>query len=482
MNIVTGTHLSRRTFLQGAGACVALPFLDAMVPAGRAWTDPTTKTEFTRLVCIEESMGVAGSSDWGDARHLFAPAQTGRDFELVADSQLKPLEEFREYMTIVSNTDCRSAEASRAEEIGGDHDRSTAVFLTQAHPKQTQGSDLYLGTSFDQLHAERFGRDTVLPSLELCIEGIDRGGGCAYNYHCAYTTSLAWASPNQPLPAIREPRVVFERLFGAGDTEEDRAARRRTDRSMIDWIASEVARLRRTLGAADRHALDEYVDHIREIERRIQLVEARNTSGEERVMPEAPSGVPDSFEEHMRLMFDLQMLALRTDMTRVITFKTGFDQSNRTFPGSGTTKSIHGASHHGNLAEDIMDFNRINTYRLGQLAYFLEQMRDTVEGESSLLDKTAIVWGSPMADGNLHNHRRAPLLMFGGANGALDGGVHVRAPDGTPMANAFVSLMRGIGHPEMTTFGDSDGSLPLYVGGSEVGNESGPRGDMRSGA
>ena len=475
MNFITGTHLSRRTFLRGAGASVALPLLDAMVPAGRLRADPGNAADFTRLVCVEESMGVAGSSDWGDARHLFAPAKTGRDFELVADSQLKPLEAFREYMTIVSNTDCRSAEAFRAEEIGGDHDRSTAVFLTQAHPRQTQGSDIFLGTSLDQLHAQRFGQETVLPSLELCIEGIDRGGGCAYNYHCAYTTSLAWASPNQPLPAIREPRVVFERLFGAGDTAADRAARRRTDRSIIDWIATEVVRLRRTLGATDRVALEEYVDHIRELERRIQLVEARNTSGEERAMPEAPSGVPDSFEEHMQLMFDLQLLALQTDLTRVITFKTGFDQSNRTFPGSGTTKSIHGASHHGNVPDDIMDFNRINTYRLGQLAYFLERMRNTVEGDASLLDKTAIVWGSPMADGNLHNHRRAPLLVLGGANGALDGGIHVRAPNGTPMANAFVSLMRKIGHPEMATFGDSDGvfSLDLADGAPSGGVPSG---------
>ncbi|WP_420463615.1 DUF1552 domain-containing protein [Candidatus Palauibacter sp.] len=475
MNFVTGTHLSRRTFLRGAGASVALPLLDAMIPAGRLWADPMKAANFTRLVCVEESMGAAGSSDWGDARHLFAPGTTGRDFELVADSQLKPLEAFRGYMTIVSNTDCRSAEASRAEEIGGDHDRSTAVFLTQAHPKQTQGSDIYLGTSLDQLHAQRFGQETVLPSLELCIEGIDRGGGCAYNYHCAYTTSLAWASPDLPLPAIREPRVVFERLFGAGDTAADRAARRRTDRSMIDWIATEVARLRSALGSADRIALDEYIDHIREIERRIQLVEARNASGEEREMPEAPSGIPDSFEEHMRLMFDLQLLALQTDLTRVITFKTGFDQSNRAFPDSGTTKSVHGASHHGNVPEDIMDFNRINTYRLGQLAYFLEKLGGTVEGDASLLDRTAIVWGSPMADGNLHNHRRAPLLFLGGANGALEGGVHHRAPDGTPMANAFVSLMRKIGHPELSTFGDSDGALPLDFAGGAAPGGSGAR-------
>ena len=460
MHFITGKHVSRRTFVQGMGATVALPFLDAMVPAGRPWHDAAADPAFTRLVCIEESMGCAGGSDWGDARYLFAPETAGRDFELLPTNQLKPLEEYREYLTIISNTDCRMAEPYRAEEIGGDHDRSTAVFLTQAHPKQTQGSDLYLGTSIDQLHATRFGRDTALPSLELCTEGIDRGGGCAYNYHCAYTTSLAWAAPNQPLPAIREPRTVFERLFGAGDTPEDRAARRRTDRSVIDWIATEVARLRMSLGVVDRVAMDEYLEHIREIERRIQLVEARNTSGEERVMPEAPSGVPDSWEEHMRLMFDLQVLALQTDLTRVITFKTGFDQSNRSFPTSGTTKSHHGASHHGNVPGDIMDFNLINTHRTSQLGYFLERMKNTMDGDASLLDKTAIVWGSPMGDPNLHNHRRCPLVLMGHANGALEGNLHLRAPQGTPMANVFVSLMQAIGH-DMPAFGDSTGEFPL---------------------
>jgi hypothetical protein len=460
MHFLTGKHLSRRSFVHGMGASVALPFLDAMVPAGRAWRDVTRQSQFTRLLCIEESMGCAGGSDWGDVRNLFAPAGVGRDFEFSADSQLKPLEAYREYLTIVSNTDCRMAEPYRAEEIGGDHDRSTAVFLTQAHPKQTQGSDIFLGTSLDQLHARRAGAGTALPSLEMCIEGIDRGGGCAYNYHCAYTTSLAWASPSQPLPAIREPRAVFERLFGAGDTEVDRAARRRTNSSVLDWIVEEVARLRTSLGAVDRVAMDEYLAYVRELERRIQLVEQRNASGEEREMPEAPSGIPDSFEEHMQLMFDLQVLAFQTDMTRVITFKTGFDQSNRTFPDSGTTKSIHGASHHGNVPTDIMDFNRINTYRTRQLTYLLERMKSTMDGDASLLDKTAIVWGSPMGDPNLHNHRRCPLLLMGKANGALEGNLHIRAPKGTPMANAFVSLMQGIGH-DMRSFGDSTGTLAL---------------------
>ncbi len=463
MKFITGKHLSRRAFIGRMGAGVALPFLSAMVPAGRAWAASSSNPRLpSRLVCIEESMGCAGGSDWGHAQGLFAPTEAGRGFTLGTDSQLKPLEDYRDYLTIVSSTDCHMADPFNADEIGGDHDRSTAVFLTQAHPKQTRGSDIHIGTSIDQLHAQRFGQDTVLPSLELCVEEIDRGGGCAYNYHCAYTTSLAWATPSQPLPAIREPRAVFERLFGAGDSEQDRMERRRTDKSMLDWMVSEINRVSASLGPVDRVALDEYLQHIREVERRIQLMEARNSSGEEREMPEAPSGIPDSWDEHMQLMFDLQVLALQSDMTRVITFKTGFDQSNRTFPQSGTNKSIHGASHHGNVPDDIMDFNRINTYRMGALAYFLEKMKGTIDGDGSLLDKTAIVWGSPMGDPNLHNHKRCPLLLMGHANGALEGGVHIPAAEGTPMANAFVTLMQGMGH-EMDSFGDSNGTLDLKV-------------------
>ena len=462
MKFITGKHLSRRAFIGKMGAGVALPFLSAMVPAGRALAASSNAATPARLVCIEESMGCAGGSDWGHGRNLFAPQGTGSDFIIGNDSQLKPLQAYRDYLTVVSSTDCIMANPFNADQIGGDHDRSTAVFLTQAMPKQTQGSDMEIGVSIDQLHAQRFGQDTVLPSLELCIEEIDRGGGCAYNYHCAYTTSLAWASPSQPLPAIREPRAVFERLFGAGDSEQDRIQRRSTDKSMLDWMVSEVDRLSKSLGATDRVALDDYLQHIREVERRIQLMESRNVSGDERDMPEAPSGIPGTWEEHMQIMFDLQVLALQSDMTRAITFKTGFDQSNRTFPHSGTTKSIHGASHHGNVPDDILDFHKINTYRMGALAYFLDKMKNTMDGDGSLLDKTAIVWGSPMGDSNLHNHIRCPLLLMGHANGALQGNMHIAAAEGTPMANAFVSLMNGMGH-ELNSFGDSNGALDLSM-------------------
>ena len=459
MNFLTGKHLSRRTFIRGTGASVALPLMDAMIPAGRPWRD-SAREDFTRLVCIEESMGCAGGNDWGDSQSFFAPPTVGRDFEIKSDSQLTGLEAYRDYLTVVSQTDCRMAEPYRPEEIGGDHDRSTAVFLTQAHPLQTQ-ADIFIGKSLDQVHADRYGQDTALPSLEITTEQMDRGGGCAYNYHCAYTTSLAWKSATEPLPAIREPRVVFEQLFGAGDSVEDRAVRLKTNRSLLDWVAAELVSLKRQLGAVDRQALDQYTTHIRELERRIQLVEAQNSSGEERQMPEAPSGIPDRWEDHLHLMFDLQVLALQADLTRVITFKTGFDLQNSVFPDSGTNKSFHGASHHGNVPAAIREFNVINTYRLSQMAYFLERMKNTIEADVPLLEKTAIIWGSPMGDPNLHNHRRCPLVIMGHANGALEGNLHLRAPQGTPMANAFVSLLQKIGHDDIESFGDSTGELPL---------------------
>jgi hypothetical protein len=458
MNFITGKHLSRRTFLRGSGATVALPFLDAMAPAGRAFRDPAEG--FTRMIAIHEAMGCAGGNDWGDTQHLFAPANVGRGLEFHAQSQLKPLEAYRDYMTVISQCDCRMAEPFKAEEIGGDHDRSTAVFLTQAHPLQTQ-ADVYIGKSIDQIHADRFGQDTALPSLEMTVSPQDRT--CAYNYHCAYTYNLAWRTPTQPLPAIREPRVVFEQLFGAGNTPADRAERLSTNRSLLDWITTELASLKRQLGATDRLALDQYMTNVRELERRIQLVEAQNASGEERPMPEAPTGVPNTWDEHMQLMFDLQHLALQADLTRVITFIMGVDQENRTHPESGTNKSWHGASHHGNVPASIMDYNLINTYRTSQLAYFLEKLKTTMEGEASLLDKTAIIWGSSMGDPNLHNHRRCPLILMGKANGALEGDIHLRAPQGTPMANVFVSLMQGIGHDGFERLGDSTGEFSLSL-------------------
>jgi len=461
MDFVTGKHMERRTFLRGMGATVALPFLDAMVPAGRL-SRSATPDDPTRLIAIELVHGCAGSNEWGATQNLWAPADVGRDFDLTPSS-LIPLEPWREYLTIVSNTDVRMAEAFEPHEIGGDHFRSSSVFLTQEHPKQTESSDVYVGTSLDQLHANRFGQDTPIPSMQLCIENVDQAGGCAYGYSCVYTDSISWASPTEPLPMIRDPRVAFDLLFGAGGTPEERAGRRRTSGSILDWIVQDIGRMRSRLGPNDSQRLDRYLENIREIERRIQTVEARNSGGEERELPGAPAGVPDSFTEHMHLMFDLQALAFASDMTRVFSLKMGRDASSRVYPESGTETPFHPASHHGGREEAVLDFATINRYHVGMLPYLLQKLRDIDEGGTHLLDKTMIVFGSPMADSNLHNHRRAPLIVLGGANGRLDGNLHLKAPDGTPMANAMLSMLHALGHDDMANFGDSTGEIPLTM-------------------
>ncbi len=460
--LITGKHVQRRTFLRGAGATLALPFLDAMVPAGRLAAAATREAEKTRLVAIEMVHGAAGCNQWGASQNLWSPAVAGGDFDL-DPTALVSLDPWRDYLTIISNTDVRMAEAFRPHEIGGDHFRSSAVFLTQSHPKQTEGSDVLVGTSLDQLYAQRFGQDTPIPSMQLCIENINQSGGCAYGYTCVYTDSISWASPTEPLPVIRDPRVAFEQLFGAGGTPQERAARRRTSRSILDWVTGRVAELRRDLGPNDRHRLDRYLENVREIERRIQRTEARNASGAERAIPEAPAGVPDSFEEHTKLMFDLQALAFASDTTRVFSFKMGRDSSARVFPESGTDKPFHPASHHGGKEDAIRDFYLLNRYHVSMLPYFLDKLASIEEGDSHLLDKTMIVYGSPMADGNLHNHRRAPLIVLGGAGGKLDGNLHVEAPDGTPMANAMLSLLHKLGHEDLASFGDSSGELSLSL-------------------
>ncbi len=462
MDFITGKHLSRREMLRGLSATIALPLLDAMVPARKllASTAAGRALDATRLICIEMVHGAAGSNEWGAKNYLWAPEAEGSDFDL-GSSSLSPLEPYRNYLTIISNTDVRMAEAFEAKEIGGDHFRSSATFLTQAHARQTEGSDILVGTSIDQLYAQRFGQETPIPSMQLCIENVDQAGGCAYGYACVYTDTISWASPTQPLPMIRDPRVAFDQLFGAGGTPEQRAARRRTDRSILDWMIGEVSSLKRSLGPSDRQRLEQYLDSIREIERRIQNIEAHNTRGEVREMPEAPAGVPDSFREHVELMFDLQWLAFSSDLTRVFSFKMGRDGSGRVYPESGISSAFHPASHHGGREDRVKEFAEINKYHVSMLPYLLEKLQNTQEGDASLLDKTMIIYGSPMGDSNLHNHKRCPLFVVGGANGSLNGNVHVKAPNGTPMANVMLSLMHELGMNDMKSFGDSSGEFTV---------------------
>jgi hypothetical protein len=403
--------------------------------------------------------GSAGATKFGAEKNMWSPAQVGRNFDLTPSS-LSALDGFRDHLTIVSNTDVRNAEAFEAPEIGGDHFRSSAVFLTQMHPRQTQGSDVRVGTSLDQYYAQKFGQDTAIPSLQLCIENVDQAGGCSYGYSCVYTDSISWASPNEPLPMVRDPRTVFDMLFGVGATPQDRAERRREDRSILDWITEDMTRLRNTLGASDRARLSAYLEDIREIERRIQRVEAQNASGEPRELPGAPVGVPDSFEEHIKLMFDLQAVAFASDITRVFAFKLGRDASNRVFADSGVATGFHSASHHGEREDRVTAFARINRYHISMLPYVLDKLRRTPDGDGTLLDNTMLIYGSPMGNSNVHNHKRCPLIVAGHAGGQLKGGVHIKAPDATPMANAMLSMGQMLGL-DMDKFGDSTTAMDL---------------------
>ncbi len=454
---ITKKHLSRRTVLRGMGATLALPLLDSMVPA-QTPISKTAASPKTRLACIEMVHGAAGSTGDGTEKHYWSPVKEGSDFEIT--QTLQPLEPLRDYLTIVSDTDLRPATAWSPAEEGADHFRSSAVYLTAAHPKMTEGSDYYVGTSIDQIYAQQFGQDTPLPSIQLCIEYVDASGACDYHYACVYADTISWASPTQPLPMIIDPRMAFENLFGDGTTQEDRLARQKVNRSILDWISRDVARLQKNLGPADRHRLSQYLDDVREIERRIQRIEKYNASGEARTLPSAPLGVPDSYEEHLKLMFDMQVLAFMTETTRVSAFKMSRDVSTRVFPESGVKTPFHPCSHHQENPAKIAEFAKLNRYHVSLLPYFLEKLKNTPDGDGSLLDHSMVLYGSPMGDGNVHNHKRVPIFLAGHANGKLKGNLHVRCADSTPMANILLTMLHKLG-VNIETFGDSNGEIAI---------------------
>ena len=460
--IITGKHLPRRTFLRGMGATVALPFLDAMVPVGRGRA--LADSGVTRLILIENAHGAAGAEAWGATQYLWSPQKLGWDFDLTPASALSSLEPHRDYLTIVSNTDARMADAFDIPEVGGDHPRSATTFTTQSHARRTESSHVYAGVSLDQIYTQRFGQSTPMPSMQLSIEPVDGGGGCLYGYSCTYQDSISWSSPTTPLPSIRDPRAAFDQLFGVGGSAEDRAARRRTQRSILDAIVADLAKVTRALAADDRMRFEQYTENVREIERRIEGIEAYNTSGEAREIPDAPAGVPDSFDEHVKLMYDIQVLGFETDITRIFSFKMSRDLTSRVYPLSGNMTTFHTASHHAGKPEAVLDFNKINQYHVSTLVYLLDKLKGTMEGETHLLDKTMIIYGSAMGDPNVHNHKRCPLLVMGGANGKLRGGIHLKAPDRTPTANAMLSMLHKLGVDDLEGFGDSTGEFSLDSG------------------
>lgn len=454
---ITKKSVSRRTFLRGVGATIGLPLLESMIPAQTPGRLTPAKPR-TRLACLEMVHGSAGSTQYGIDNNYWMPSTEGADFEF--GRILEPIEGFRDYITLVTQTDQRPAEAYTAEEEGADHFRSSAVFLTSAHPKQTEGSDVRSGISIDQIYAQKFGQDTPLPSIQLCIENVDATGSCGYHYSCVYMNSISWSSPNTPLPMTIDPRMAFENLFGAGGSPDARAARRRANQSILDGVTIEVARLRKDLGGRDQNRLNDYLDSVREIERRIEKIEQYNSSGVHRELPSAPIGVPDSWEEHVKVMFDLQVLAFSADVTCVSSHKLSRDVSNRVFAESGNRTPFHSSSHHGSTPKGIEEYAKINRYHIDLLGYFLDKLKNTPDGDGNLLDHSLVLYGSPMGDSNVHAHKRVPMLLVGSANGKLKGNTHVRAADETPTANLLVAILQKLG-VEQYSIGDSTGVLSI---------------------
>ncbi len=454
---ITKKHVSRRTVLRGMGSLVTLPFLESMAPAQTRLRD-TPAAPRSRLACIEVVHGSAGSTVYGRQQHLWSPVQTGSDFEL--SKILEPMEPFRDHVTIVSGTDCDAANPRSAEEIGADHFRNACVFLTAARPKQTLGSDIYCGTSIDQIYAQRFGQDAPVPSIQLCTEPLDPTGPGAYKYSTVYMDTISWASPTMPLMSNFNPRVPFEEMFGTGGTPEDRVARQKLNRSILDGIADDVTRLRQGLGARDRNRLGDYLDNVREIERRIQAIEAYNASGEEKELPQAPVGTPDSWDARVKLMADLMAAGFAAEATRVAALKLGRDVSGRVFPESGSNKPFHPASHHGQTPNNIEEFAKINRYHVTLLAYFLEKLANTPDGDGTLLDHSLVLYGSAMADSHVHGHLDVPMLLAGHAGGRIKGNLHLREKEGTPQANILLTMMDKLG-VNIESVGDSTGTVTI---------------------
>ncbi len=429
---------------------MGLPFLDAMVVAQTPLRETAARPR-SRLVCIEMVHGAAGSAPEGAEKHYWSPEGSGKDFDF--SYSLKPLEPLREYITIVSGTDARQAEAKAPTEGGADHFRSSAVFLTGAHAKQTAGPDVSNGISIEQVYAQKFEGETRMPALALCIENTGLSESCGFNYSCVYSETISWASATEPVEMAVNPRVAFERLFG-------RSGRG----SVLDGVREDADGLRREVGPKDRARLNAHFEEIRAVERHIQAIERHNASAAERERMTAPLGVPDSWEEHVKLMFDLQALAFAADVTRVTAFKMSRDTNNRVFPGSGVRTPFHSLSHHGERPELIEEFAKLNRYHVSLLPYFLEKLKNTPDGDGNLLDHSLVLYGSPMGDSNMHNHRNLPIVLAGHACGELKGNLHYVAADGTPHANTLLTILHKLG-VDAESIGDSSGEIGIYEGG-----------------
>jgi len=437
--IITKKALPRRTFLKGLQATLALPLLDAMIPAATALAQ-TPARPVRRLGFVYIPMGC----DHG----RWTPTGQGALGEL--PPILAPLEGVKEQLTVVTNLRLEQS-------YPGTHDTANAGFLSAAFAKHTESSDYYLGTTADQVAAKQIGRDTQLPSLELAMDLNPLAGVCNNGYACVYQNCLSWSSPTTPLPSEAHPRIVFERLFGEGEGADGRRAALRARASLLDSFSDDIARLKRRVGMTDRVRVDQYLDTIREIERQIQRAESGAASDP---MPDIdrPVGVPAAFADHAKLMFDLQVLAFQADITRVVTFQLARELNNRTYPEIGVPDPHHPTSHHGNDPEKLAKIAKINQFHVSLFAYFLEKLKATREGDGSLLDNTVYLYGSGLGNSSIHDHDNLPILVAGGAACGIKGGHHIRYETGTPLANLHLTLLDRVG-VRLDKFGDSTAKI-----------------------
>jgi len=438
---VTRKHLPRRTFLKGVGVSLALPLLDSMIPA-RTLLAQTAAKPLPRLGFVYVPHG-AIMDKW-------TPATEGAGFEFTPI--LKPLEPFRDRLNVVSGLGHRAADTTAV------HSLSPTTWLSGVRPKATQGVDAYAGVTADQIAAQQIGQDTVLPSMELATE--DHSGligSCDRDYGCIYMNTLSWRTPTTPMPMEINPRKVFERMFGQGGSATERLARIKEDKSILDAITRDVASLQVQLGPSDREMMTQYLENVREIERRIQRAE-QSQGDEDLTLPARPAGVPFDYEEHIKLMYDLMALAYQADVTRVMTFMISREVSNRTYPQVGVTDGHHAISHHQNRAEKMEKNVKIQTYNLSQFGYFLDKLRNTPDGDGSLLDHAVLLYGSNMSNSNAHDHFPLPNLVIGGAAGRMKGGRHLKYTDHTPMTNLLVTMLDKVG-VKQESLGDSSGLL-----------------------
>jgi hypothetical protein len=446
MSFITRKHLPRRTFIRGVGATLSLPLLEAMVPARTALAQ-TAATPAVRLGLLFIPHG-AVMNQW-------TPASVGA---LELSPTLMPLAAHRDQVVVLSNLAHEMAGPQGPGDNGGDHTRCPAVFLNGVHPKRTDGADIRAGTTIDQMAAENIGQQTLLPSLELAVEDYSGlVGSCDVGFSCTYMNTISWRTPTSPMPMEINPRVVFDRMFGDGATAEERLERIERQRSILDAVAGQIRRLQGDLGASDRGRVTEYLDTVREIERRIQLAE-RQAANPNLEVPDTPSGIPDDHEEHTRLMFDLMAIAYQADITRISTFMMAREVSYRTFPKLGISEAFHPASHHQNNPQRLEQLAKINAFHVQQVAHLLDRLKATPDGDGTLLDHSLILYGSAMSNSNVHDHAPLPVLVAGGAGGKLKGGRHLSYPTGTPMSNLLVSILNKAG-VEQERVGDSTGLL-----------------------